>query len=636
MAVEPTHDGTCRNLWNLLKERKRIREDGSDYSTAAGKVVVVAMIAWLLLLVWWPISHFLLRTEAASIDAVRCQMVSVFDGDIEEDNDWLDSFNRAAGAGLDPDRNAVVDIVDLHLDRLTILKNAEGGMESLREFFELLGVEQDRIDRWCKRISDIEPPTQRLRNTSHRFSTSYEKLWLEENQRSRRSEIDPAAEYYDDFSSSAETPISSDELSVYELLAKWSSASADDPAKFRESIPDKKLIEAFLATQPNIIEYTPWRDKDCPLAKRWLAEKRDYIEALRQLTKKDVYSPWIRLKEQPALEDKDSLLPFNPTLLLMPLEPALEISMMNHVGNKDFEAALSDFKSLARLHSQSWLPSFTDPNYRDRFEYHANKVMRLAIVLACHPEFPSEMSQSLISVFHLLPKSDHYTPPAILNLRSNLYADSIYRSSLTTVNWYRILGRFLDGDPFFQFCVKHPEVIDWRPLVNMIEENRQKAIQTYVDRQGVNETDWSYLRQTEYPITKTYFQEMLLTDPEGKGQALTSLFKLKSNWECRDWLDTRHQLLNKLHETAFYIEMYRNLNGKYPERLSDLSPDLIESPPQDVYSNDALIYQTSGESYELYSVGPNEVDDGGVSASDEVFVRPINDLAEAIKHELSQ
>jgi len=93
-------------------------------------------------------------------------------------------------------------------------------------------------------------------------------------------------------------------------------------------------------------------------------------------------------------------------------------------------------------------------------------------------------------------------------------------------------------------------------------------------------------------------------------------------WDLEDWRSNAYLLLRKLSETAFYIELYRKLNGKYPEQLGDLSPELLQTLPQDPYSDGILVYRTSGEGYELYSVGRDKVDDGGDSQSVEVLNAP--------------
>lgn len=70
------------------------------------------------------------------------------------------------------------------------------------------------------------------------------------------------------------------------------------------------------------------------------------------------------------------------------------------------------------------------------------------------------------------------------------------------------------------------------------------------------------------------------------------------------YLQTRLQLLY----TALRLEAFRKAGGRYPSSLRELgdSPYFI-----DPFSQRPFIYRTTQTGYQLYSVGPNGVDDGG-------------------------
>ena len=62
--------------------------------------------------------------------------------------------------------------------------------------------------------------------------------------------------------------------------------------------------------------------------------------------------------------------------------------------------------------------------------------------------------------------------------------------------------------------------------------------------------------------------------------------------------------------TALGLEVYREANGVYPQRLSELSS--LDWPIcEDVFSGGPFLYRCHGEGYVLYSVGPDLTDDGG-------------------------
>jgi len=60
------------------------------------------------------------------------------------------------------------------------------------------------------------------------------------------------------------------------------------------------------------------------------------------------------------------------------------------------------------------------------------------------------------------------------------------------------------------------------------------------------------------------------------------------------------------------LERYRIAHGEYPTSLTVLSPQFIESVPNDVVGGQPLKYRRTGDGrFVLYSIGWNEIDDGG-------------------------
>jgi len=63
------------------------------------------------------------------------------------------------------------------------------------------------------------------------------------------------------------------------------------------------------------------------------------------------------------------------------------------------------------------------------------------------------------------------------------------------------------------------------------------------------------------------------------------------------------------------LERYRLRNGQYPPTLAPLVPQFIDALPNDIVSGKAIVYQPKGaQGFKLYSVGWNELDDGGIIA----------------------
>ncbi len=76
----------------------------------------------------------------------------------------------------------------------------------------------------------------------------------------------------------------------------------------------------------------------------------------------------------------------------------------------------------------------------------------------------------------------------------------------------------------------------------------------------------------------------------------------------------KQQAKRQLLLTALALRAYREVHGKLPTKLLQLVPEFLDQVPSDIFDKEEgrmLRYQTDGENYQLYSIGPNQVDDGG-------------------------
>src|SRR5439155_23258768 len=60
------------------------------------------------------------------------------------------------------------------------------------------------------------------------------------------------------------------------------------------------------------------------------------------------------------------------------------------------------------------------------------------------------------------------------------------------------------------------------------------------------------------------------------------------------------------------LRCYRSQQGRSPERLEQLVPTQLPRVPVDPFSSRPLIYRPQGTNWQLYSIGPDHVDDGGI------------------------
>ncbi|MHB9107630.1 MAG: hypothetical protein ACYDCO_11300 [Armatimonadota bacterium] len=67
---------------------------------------------------------------------------------------------------------------------------------------------------------------------------------------------------------------------------------------------------------------------------------------------------------------------------------------------------------------------------------------------------------------------------------------------------------------------------------------------------------------------------------------------------------------------ALALKAYRADHGTYPQDLRALAPAYLQQVPLDPFGGQPLRYQRSANGYRLYSVGPDNVDDGGKPSAD--------------------
>ena len=64
---------------------------------------------------------------------------------------------------------------------------------------------------------------------------------------------------------------------------------------------------------------------------------------------------------------------------------------------------------------------------------------------------------------------------------------------------------------------------------------------------------------------------------------------------------------------AIGVETYRLHNGKLPTTLSELMPECMAAVPADPFTSEPLHYRLLPRGYLLYSVGADQVDNGGLA-----------------------
>ena len=71
------------------------------------------------------------------------------------------------------------------------------------------------------------------------------------------------------------------------------------------------------------------------------------------------------------------------------------------------------------------------------------------------------------------------------------------------------------------------------------------------------------------------------------------------------------ETFNLLLRVDLAIRIFKRERRRLPKKLDELTPELLSAPAYDPYGEDFLVYRTTGDQFDLYSRGPDCVDDGG-------------------------
>lgn len=107
------------------------------------------------------------------------------------------------------------------------------------------------------------------------------------------------------------------------------------------------------------------------------------------------------------------------------------------------------------------------------------------------------------------------------------------------------------------------------------------------------------------PLSDFWTSIYTLSKPDTKGRKYSFLVLRRFGWE-------KTRTGNRLLMTAFALQAFIKDNGHYPETLDELRGKYLQEILVDPFGQNApLIYRRKGESYTLYSIGPDGVDNGG-------------------------
>ena len=401
------------------------------------------------------------------------------------------------------------------------------------------------------------------------------------------------------------------------------------------SEPEKKeYLERRMAElwEPDeaLLVSTPWKDVEYPPGAKFLDKHREQILALRKAANcKSFYSPLVKTPGvQSYIIPKEALLS-TPRFLIT-------ANGYRNLGNGNIEEAIIDAETLWKMSDVSSQAKETliERNMSQRLAVMAEHLGTAIIrsgkaskkqILDLHAK------QRLAVGLHSKETWDDLDDESWKVLFINdLVAD---REDSALFDYLAILG-------IYRTC---PGVVDWTTYESEYDrlnlQWRQACQQAAAGKLSYAEFEKETIAVTcgaspnhimpDYAYYSIFGNQLwsFLKGPKTKGKMLAQMAVAFD--KSRYYPQYTNRAYRLLHEIGGAIEVYKQLHDHYPEKLEQLTPELLPAIKPDPFAeNDVpFTYKPNKDNFLLYSIYRNGIDDGG-NDGDLVYEPPARSLLE--------
>lgn len=395
----------------------------------------------------------------------------------------------------------------------------------------------------------------------------------------------------------------------------WKWLGAKPPEKGEYFVPAPTELEFH--KDESRLSYSPWTAKAYPAFADWLAKNEAALAMVVRATKRpDYYNPLVSRTKAGArglligasLDNIQSA---------RRVATALAERAMLKTGEGDFDAAWQDLLTLHRL---------------GRLMGRGGSAIELLVAIAVdaiavradlafldRAKPDAEHAMQYLAALQKLPPM----PGAAEKFDGNerfMFLDAVQHARRTGMAGLERITQ--DGDPNPNGKLDDDEekalaLLDW-PLIFRTGGRRYDEIvaafklKVYAERRDA-------LAAVEGDVEK--LRRKLSRDPTGVGLSeRTGILLIGTMMPAAGKIHVAaaraEQATRNLHLT-FALAAYRADAGVYPAKLADLAPKYLATVPNDLFTDNPLVYKRSDNGYLLYSVGANGKDDGGATFSDD-------------------
>lgn len=384
---------------------------------------------------------------------------------------------------------------------------------------------------------------------------------------------------------------------------------------------DRYRYQQLRSLDPERLTEAPWTAADFPFAAQFIEEHDSQISELINISKESTYF-------SPVAPNIANASAFANYMLQSP-QFLLVASGYQHIGNGNIDRAIENCEALWRLVKLTANGADTLCLY--------SETLRMTDQLATAVVFSGEASEAqmrrILKAWSMVDQDDD----SIASILQLAEIQHYGKTSSTMTDPELWVPHPLGYSPISALYKSYPSMIDWKSfvaeserLLSAAEKNFRRMIHGEITHRKYRSIS-ADLFATALPNGRMMGLEVyhgllhrqlwvLAKGPQTKGRMLAQ--RNASAFRNDDFVYSINNIKRVTNRLAIALEIYKTKHSHYPNRLEDLSPDVLPGIDKDPATLSDMVYVNVPGDFTLYSAGTNEVDDGGDRDLDHVFQRP--------------
>lgn len=387
--------------------------------------------------------------------------------------------------------------------------------------------------------------------------------------------------------------------------ALWVSMSEHET---KEGIIERSVKQAKFRKILMDATVEPWTAEQHPELARWVAANELGLAAIEEACQRPRYfMPLVPTVPQDAGQPTVRVFSISFELVqeCREIVRLLAIRSMLRLGENDIDAAIQDCQTIRRL-ANLMLQSLSTIEMLTAIALHG-QARGCEIALLSSGKLTSEQCDEYLKFLNRLPFEPH------IDLRVRIYEKYFFLDVVQTLQ----LGENVDMNIKIDISeLDVAEIVKAGDLYDSLADLWQEPNPlTRLQNAGLMESKIVKLSANSRHINGIG-AAFLSTKRRSQNAGNHLATFLAPTCQAIVSAEVREQTSRDVLQLAFAIEKYRLEHGEFPPKLKALQPNYVMTLSLDRYGERPLVYRPSASGYQLYSIGPNQVDDRGKTKND--------------------